>query len=376
LSERNTVTIQAAWRGDVYTEYLRLRKVFDGKEGPPGDQGKQGDPSPRYRGKTSSPGSPLGVVTIQGVSVQMYAGDWVAYVGTTNGIWVNGMCMRWTGVSWEAIPISADGDFDTNPYVAALMDLTEGAGNGTFMSILVRDLIAKTSMIEYIASHKLHIQTKDGSAGAVYGGGYDENGNAAGGPGFYLGTDGVLKADNLEANRGTFKYGTFDGITIKGNSTFSGSITSGPLVVSDENSGGGTVTYPKDTTASYLYNRDNIADGINVSGNYNGKAMARISGSIEPGLPGLPGHSSRNCYINIVYQDGTSEVAAHTHMSYFLTVLQSTTEVKRLLYPLTFTFVNGGKTVKLIGLPSNRTPAGSGKIYTMTDGDGTHLMIN
>jgi hypothetical protein len=102
--------------------------------------------------------------------------------------------MRWNGTSWAAIEIKADGNFDTTPYVAALMDLTEGAPNGRFMSILVRDLIAKTAMIEYISSHKQYIQEKEGSIGAIYGGGYDEKGNPTGGPGFYLGTDGKLRA--------------------------------------------------------------------------------------------------------------------------------------------------------------------------------------
>jgi hypothetical protein len=80
----------------------------------------------------------------------MEVGDWVAYLGNSAGIWVKGLCMRWNGASWETIEITADGNFETNPYVATLMDLTEGAPNGTFMAILVRDLIAKTAMIEQI----------------------------------------------------------------------------------------------------------------------------------------------------------------------------------------------------------------------------------
>jgi hypothetical protein len=95
--------------------------------------------------------------------VQAHKDDWVAYVGTgTVGIWVKGYCYRWQGGSWERIEISADGNFDTNPYVSALLDLTEGAGDGTFMALFVRDLLAKTALIEYLASHLLNIQDKDG----------------------------------------------------------------------------------------------------------------------------------------------------------------------------------------------------------------------
>jgi hypothetical protein len=124
------------------------------------------------------------------------------YILTYCGLWVKGLCVRWTGVNWEAVEIKADGTFETNPYVAALMDLTEGAPGGTFMSLLVRDLVAKTAMIENITAKLLRIH--DG--GAIYGGGYDQNGNPTGGPGFHIGTDGKIRA-----SQGIFdKVETFD----------------------------------------------------------------------------------------------------------------------------------------------------------------------
>jgi hypothetical protein len=118
--------------------------------------------------------------------------------------------MRWNGTSWAAIEIKADGNFDTNPYVAALMDLTEGAPNGTFMSILVRDLVAKTAMIERIQAELIQIQN------AIFGGErFTKSGdsvvdNGADKTGFKLGADGRLIASNAEisgkinANAGEF----------------------------------------------------------------------------------------------------------------------------------------------------------------------------
>jgi hypothetical protein len=230
LDVKNDITVQATWRGRTFTTLLTLRKAFDGDKG---DPGPQGDPAPHYRGRTYTPGGVTGLVTIQvsptdTQTVQMFKGDWVAYVGETAGIWVKGLCMRWDGATWEQIPIDASGSFDTNPYVQALMDLTEGAPGGTFMTMLVRDLVAKTAMIEYIASHKLHIQIKDGNSGAIYGGGFDANGNPTSGSGFYLGTDGRLKAvDGEFAGKITSTSGSLIGALNAKNVTVNGTVTSG-----------------------------------------------------------------------------------------------------------------------------------------------------
>jgi hypothetical protein len=166
LSGSDTITVRAVWRGEAYTAPLLLRKVLDGQKGAAGPQGSD---APRYRGRTLTPGGSTGLVTIQinantNPTIQMSPGDWVAYVGGNAGIWQKGMCIRWNGVSWEQIPISTTGNFDTNPYIAALMDLTEGAPTGVFMSLLVRELIAKTAMVKEIQAQLIQVQ------GAIYGG--------------------------------------------------------------------------------------------------------------------------------------------------------------------------------------------------------------
>jgi hypothetical protein len=262
-------------------------------------------------------------------TVQMHEGDWVAYLGNTTGIWVKGMCMRWTGVSWEAIPVSADGDFETNPYVAALMDLTEGAGNGTFMSILVRDLIAKTAMIEYIASHKLHIQSKDGSTGAIYGGGYDENGNPTGGPGFYLGTDGKLKAVD----------GEFSGTINAAKGVFTGDIISGPLIAMDATSGATiSKTFSTGTRISEIIQYFNPSSVyVNVSGgSYNGKSGIIRLGFTHAYHPGDSTTPKIDYYIMYIYYSDGSTVTVQDSIPASLTVLPSV----------------AGKVFKIIGLPS------------------------
>jgi hypothetical protein len=232
LSVGNNITVRAEWRGEAFTTLLRIGKVLDGQRGDKGDDGKQGSPAPHYRGKTYEPGDVIGWVNIK-ISpaagdhwVKMEAGDWVAYLGNSAGIWVNGMCMRWNGVSWEAREIKADGNFETNPYVAALMDLTEGAPNGAFMAILVRDLIAKTAMIEQIQAQLIQVH------GAIFGGErfvkYENTVVDLGTDkiGFKLGADGKLMASNAEisgkikATEGEFR-GTLDVVNINLKGIFS-----------------------------------------------------------------------------------------------------------------------------------------------------------
>jgi hypothetical protein len=145
--------------------------------------------------------------------------------------------LEWTGVS--AVEIKADGNFETNPYIAALMDLTEGAPNGTFMSLLVRDLIAKTAMIEYVQAQLIQVQN------AIFGGERfvkykPENGPAyvsdqgSDKTGFKL-ADGKLIASNAEIS-GIINAngGDFNNITITGKSSFFGNIYSNALISTDE----------------------------------------------------------------------------------------------------------------------------------------------
>jgi hypothetical protein len=253
LGDVNEITVQAAYHGRTYEALFGITKARggtpgapgkDGKDGKDGDRGLQGDPSPRYRGVTSiADTGNTGKVTLKlGGEIIANVGDWVAYVGETVDDWQKGHCLRWNGTSWADIPIKADGNFDTNPYVAALMDLTEGAPEGTFMSILVRDLIAKTAIIEYIASHKLHIQEKEGSTGAIFGGErFTKSGdsvidNGEDKTGFMMGTDGRLIASNaiisgtVNADSGIFNGTLVAGGRYNNNGTENTSALSGIFV--------------------------------------------------------------------------------------------------------------------------------------------------
>jgi hypothetical protein len=209
LGDINHITVRAAYHGKTYLAVLGITKA---RSGAPGTPGKNGDAAvfPKYRGVTYAPDTAnTGRITLKlGGTITVNAGDWVAYMGETKDIWENGLCIRWNGSTWSAIPIKADGNFETNPYIDALIDLTEGAPQGRFMSILVRDLIAKTAMIEELAAQLIQIS----KGGAIFGGerftknsggtGVVDNGTDK--TGFRLGTDGILKASRAEISGSFF----------------------------------------------------------------------------------------------------------------------------------------------------------------------------
>ena len=119
-----------------------------------GEPGEKGDPSPQYLGKTKIPDSgntgSVDIIesSIKTTSRQANKSDYVAYVGTaTQGLWVSGLCLRWNGESWEQIKINLDGNFESNPYILALSDLTNNEPTETFLNLLVQNLIAKTIMV-------------------------------------------------------------------------------------------------------------------------------------------------------------------------------------------------------------------------------------
>jgi len=130
----------------VYDSYGR--KPIDGEPG----QGMIDPPSlahvippivsqktPRYRGAASvADTANTGVIsTNQGSSLEMNRGDWVAYLGNQIGIWTPFYCYRWNGEQWSAISTS-----ESEPYMAALSDITQGAPLGVFSTILTQKIMA------------------------------------------------------------------------------------------------------------------------------------------------------------------------------------------------------------------------------------------
>lgn len=98
--------------------------------------------TPHYLGAAISSSTTNRITLQTATSTQIapaHIGDWVSYVGTTSGIWVKGMCMRWSGISWEQVLIS-----ESDKYMAALEDLFEGAPNAAFSAAFIENLFVQT----------------------------------------------------------------------------------------------------------------------------------------------------------------------------------------------------------------------------------------
>jgi len=368
LDSENYIIVQAEYFGQVYKTILYIKGVVY---------------TPRYLGACyAETGTKRVEIKIGNETVTYIArqGDWVAYLGedVPNSIWKEGYCMRWTGIQWEQVQMEADGNFDSNPYIDALLDLTENAPRGTFLSILVRDLIAKTAMIERLFSHKLRIQTltdADGKhEGAIYGGGYDENGNNPNNlAGFYLGTDGELNAvggtftGRIEAYEGHFTGITGYEMKIQG-----GTINIGPLLVSDEMTSQGSPTvYQASTPLVNFVNGYLSTIPPTPIGNSDGSAVSyRYTlphGGQYGGTPLL--------YINFIKQyvwvSDSSYVLRYTASFYNISGSLIATRVydghsnttNTIGQTVTINAGPGGATFKLTGLPESPDPSKPGTLW-------------
>jgi hypothetical protein len=371
LNVSSDIMVQALWRGETYTALLHLGKVFDGQRGDKGGEGKQGSPAPHYRGKTVSPGGVTGLVTIQinantTQTVQMSRGDWVAYLGgpIADTIWEPYKCMRWNGASWEQV----SSENETSLYMAALMDLTEGAPDGTFTAVFCRVIAAQQAFINELQTKLIHVES------AIYGGErYDQNGNVIDDSkdGYWLGSNGRLRAVG----------GEFDTVDILGNSIFHGDIISGPLVLLSDTPEGNKYTAPAGSSASGIPVPDN---NMPILGRY---------GSIDI----IKGRKYE--YINTikVHNSSYKDTDEYTDI-YFVTTSGSDMLIARriiqerwhheggfenywwrevnYIYPITtayyleWQYVMSGKTLRLIDLPT-KIPEQPGTVYR----SGNNLMI-
>jgi len=310
LEMRNEIKVQALYRGEIYTRMLRIVKIM---EGAPGEQGKQGDPAPRYLGKTYNPGSNAGIVQIydnpqSSRQVQANKGDYVAYVGTTSGLWVKGLCIRWNGSSWEQIPVVVDGNFESNPYVNALFDLTDGAPTGTFMNIFVRNLIAKSAMIEEIFAIIIQMSNN----GIIKSQGFTGiDGSVLG---FWLKAfDQVTGGGLIEANNAKFINTYLQGRIEAEEGFFRGLLETPSLRASTETVYSSIRSYSAGTTVQNVVNSEKTFWGnntsnewnksIEVSGTFRGQPVSQFGfwdgGAGRP----LQGYAS----ITVIYSDGSIE---------------------------------------------------------------------
>jgi hypothetical protein len=321
-----------------------------------GENGRDGEGAiyPRYRVVTNiADTGNTGMITpaTGGAAIAMNDLDWVLYMGATiDPCWTHARLCQWhkTDSVWTML----DPAQNMSRYMDVLETITEGAADGIFSTVFCKMLFAQQAAIDTLASKVITLLE----------GGVIQSANYA------LGTEGFRIDSNGNAE--------FNNVHIAGNSLFSGSIVSGPLVLSNDTPTGGIKSYPANTSITNIdisYNKL-----ISVTGTYNGNSIIKIkktnneiSGNTHLSKPG--DYFDQNSNVYIYYENGAEEVIAYSRIRYTLSgtyqIVTTNSEVKTS-WPLSFQYTSSGKTFKLVDLPNN--PSGAGVVWVDSAG---HLRI-
>jgi hypothetical protein len=162
--------------------------------------------------------------------------------------------------------------------------------------------------------------------------------------------------------------GYFHGRVEADEGIFRGSIVSGPLVLMDETPSSNTITYNTGTSGRTIVETELNRKGItphynsvqnwtfNVSGTYSGQKIITIR--FQTGGP------SRSWAVRVTFENGTQLDVAYPSMS-------SSVPDINLSGQLSFAYTSGGKTFKLMNLPT-QDPHVPGAVWR----NGNQLMIS
>jgi len=295
------IMVKAVFEEKILTKQFTLNIVRDAEPG---------KFSPRYLGKTDAI-TYTNIVKIlftdkDSGEVTAREGDYISYIGESQpgtSHWKNGYVLRWNGGAWVQLdPLNSA---NTDYYMGALRDITDGAEMGVFSSILAKKIMALEATIEELQSQILRLynptdKTKyielNGRQGIIKSGNYskdkagfqiDYDGNAEFNNGKFRGHieaksgsfEGVVKATDGEftgvvnARDGSFtgavnaRGGTFESIEITGNSLFHGMLDCGPLKVKADQAK--NTRFPASgwyNSHDYMYTiRDQLLNHLNIS---------------------------------------------------------------------------------------------------------------
>jgi hypothetical protein len=262
--------------------------------------------------------------------------------------WTKARLYQWHAIErvWKAMAPAQN----LSHYMDVLETITENAADGIFSNVFCRVLFAQQAAINTLESQLIRI------ANAIYGG---ERFNTDGSvldsakPGFWLGADGRLIASNAQISGiVNATSGTFNDITISGDSLFQGAINSGPLVLSNDTPQGKEFTYAVGTGTSIIYNdaKDYFGFAFNatadsfeeksysVIGTYGDMSIIRIGHYWENGGHGQ--YYNRTIYVYNI--NGEKIRIAYNNSAKDYLNIQSI---------LSFRYALSGKTFKLLDLP-------------------------
>jgi hypothetical protein len=257
----------------------------------------------------------------------------------------------------------------------ALNDITEGAAEGVFSWVMCRKLMATDAFIKTLEAMDI-ILNEFNIEGKMRRGSIRSRDYSEGSAGSKINYDG-----NAEFNNGKFRghieadSGTFHGRIEADEGIFKGSIISGPLVLMDETPTSSNIIYNTGTAGRTIVEAEYSRNGIimktngtannwtfNVSGTYSSNKIIAIRFYAVVSV----GSSTPSCNVYVTQENGTEIMIARQDAPFGLNPQNIT-----LSSQLSFAYTSGGKTFKLIDLPT-QDPHVKGTIWR----SGNQLMIS
>jgi hypothetical protein len=340
------IDVRAEYRGIVYSIIFSIKII----KMP--DTGLHG--IPRYLGKTYTVTNTNVVIIsfteIKQGEVAAVIGDYIAYVGPDEqgaSSWKKNYCLQWTGNGWVQIdPANSE---NTDFYMRALRDIIDGAGLGAFSVILAQKIMALEVFADRLEAHLIKLR----------------------------GPNGIIQSDNYSSVDKTgwlidyMGNAFFNNATIANGLFFEGEIKTGPLMLLNDI----PEAHEYVLWAGAAYNDiQSRCDNKPITGTYGSSAIIRMFTSITVNQTGDQYNGTTTYYysaygtmangINVLLAQSWSS----TTIKYTPTIFQDgngnwvfipnfTTSYasgnsQTLTQTIRFRYLTGGKTFKLLDLPT------------------------
>jgi len=145
--------------------------------------------------------------------------DWIYFAGTPADDWENGYIYQYDSTGWKLRPKPADDSTYGWLYLAAVSEMAEGMPDGMFSNVFCKALTAADAFITNLFTHNIQVYPN----GSINVQGFTSRDGAA--KGFLLdGASGLIETNNIRTKDMDAYGGTFNSITVTGDSTFNGTL--------------------------------------------------------------------------------------------------------------------------------------------------------
>jgi len=304
-------------------------------------------------------------------------GDFFVYSGTSTSSYTYAHVLRWSKSQNKWEDLSPDSNVYSNYYMQALEGILSitNPGEGYFTTIFARSFFSHSATMEALAANTIKL---NGTAAKIVSGNpeyspkkqgllIDASGNIDANANVYIGGDTTIKGSIEIAGSGTIGSGvTIKGsmdaasglmkdLTITGNSSFSGTIDSGPLLLENKSPAPKTIDLTANTDYSVDYLKANICN-VTCTGTWKGYSFDYVTYTTS----GKPGNIYSNYYQYFKFYKNGSLVG---YEEQYNRVDYSVFRIKNAVHFETV-IPSGSKTFKLRDLPVGE-PAETGIIYRL-----------